>query len=205
MEDKVQNSNSAQSLNLYGYVNNNPLVKADKDGHCFDDFCIVEVTVGLLAVKAAAGAYKAWNKLLSDGKRSKDAESHAIDCVGKDCDVESIEDFQKAQVKLPNDAANAALQTVCAIPGTTCSGPVPNGKPGPADVVNGVLQTAASAAGAIDPNKPKPQPKPQPKPDPTPPPPTPPQPTPPKPKDTTWLRLPELYMHHLSPGLADLT
>jgi len=30
-----------QSLNLYGYVNNNPLSKADKDGHC-PDACVFE-------------------------------------------------------------------------------------------------------------------------------------------------------------------
>ena len=30
-----------QSLNLYSYVLNNPLSKADPDGHCVEDFCIV--------------------------------------------------------------------------------------------------------------------------------------------------------------------
>jgi RHS repeat-associated protein len=50
-----------QSLNLYGYVNNNPLSKADKDGHCAEDFCIVEGGVTAYfagaAVLAGAGAY----------------------------------------------------------------------------------------------------------------------------------------------------
>jgi len=43
-----------QSLNLYSYVNNNPLSKADKDGHCAEDFCIVEGGVTAYFVGAAA-------------------------------------------------------------------------------------------------------------------------------------------------------
>ncbi len=31
-----------QSLNLYSYVRNNPLSKADPDGHCAEDACVVE-------------------------------------------------------------------------------------------------------------------------------------------------------------------
>jgi RHS repeat-associated protein len=47
-----------QSLNLYGYVNNNPLSKADKDGHC-PDACVIEgvsagVVVGIATVGASA-------------------------------------------------------------------------------------------------------------------------------------------------------
>jgi len=38
-----------QSLNLYGYVGNNPLSKADADGHCIEDACIVEGAVALTA------------------------------------------------------------------------------------------------------------------------------------------------------------
>jgi RHS repeat-associated protein len=196
-----------QSLNLYGYVGNNPLSRADKDGHCVEPLTFAAcVVVGAAIVYGGYQAYKAWNKFLDDGKKAQDAQSHAIDCVGKDCSVESIEDIQKAREKLPNDAADAALQTACAVPGTTCSGPVPNGKPGPADAVNAILQTAA---GTIDPNKPQPQPKPQPKPEPQPPQPKPdptPPPPPPKPKntDTTVLRLPEVRPHCVSSSLAVL-
>ena len=39
-----------QSLNLYGYVNNNPLSKADKDGHCpWCAFAIAGATEGFFA------------------------------------------------------------------------------------------------------------------------------------------------------------
>jgi RHS repeat-associated protein len=47
-----------QSLNLYSYVNNNPLSKTDKDGHCAEDFCVVEggVTAYFAGAAALAGA-----------------------------------------------------------------------------------------------------------------------------------------------------
>jgi RHS repeat-associated protein len=43
-EDPVPYSSfdNPQSLNLFSYVLNNPLVKNDKDGHCAEDLCIVE-------------------------------------------------------------------------------------------------------------------------------------------------------------------
>ena len=31
-----------QTLNLYSYVRNNPMARADADGHCFWDLCIGE-------------------------------------------------------------------------------------------------------------------------------------------------------------------
>jgi hypothetical protein len=124
-----------QSLNLYEFVGNNPLSRADKDGHCFEPVSAAAcVIVGAALVIGGYEAYKHWNKFLEDGKKAQDAQSHAIDCIGKDCSVESIEDFQKAREKLPTDAMNTAVQTACAVPGTTCSEPVPNGPPGPADV-----------------------------------------------------------------------
>jgi RHS repeat-associated protein len=63
-----------QSLNLYSYVRNNPLSRADKDGHC--DWCqkiwnaVVhgepvtnkELPAAEAATKAAVAAYKQWNK-----------------------------------------------------------------------------------------------------------------------------------------------
>ena len=36
-----------QSLNLYAYVLNNPLSRADKDGHCAEDACVAETAVGV--------------------------------------------------------------------------------------------------------------------------------------------------------------
>src|ERR1700722_3786527 len=60
-----------QSLNLYGYVNNNPLSKADNDGHC-PDACVVEgltagtvVTIGAVAATAAYLSTPAGQRSLS--------------------------------------------------------------------------------------------------------------------------------------------
>jgi RHS repeat-associated protein len=38
------NLEDPQTLNLYGYVRNNPLSKTDLDGHCFEDACVIEVS-----------------------------------------------------------------------------------------------------------------------------------------------------------------
>jgi RHS repeat-associated protein len=46
-----------QSLNLYGYVNNNPLSKADKDDHCLEDACVVEGATAVVAFALTVSAY----------------------------------------------------------------------------------------------------------------------------------------------------
>jgi RHS repeat-associated protein len=43
-----------QTLNLYSYVRNNPLSRADADGHCFWDACIAEATAVVAGVGATA-------------------------------------------------------------------------------------------------------------------------------------------------------
>jgi len=63
-----------QSLNLYSYVRNNPLTRADKDGHCAEDLCVVEgggaVVVGaaILGTAAFVGAAKYFST--DSGQRS---------------------------------------------------------------------------------------------------------------------------------------
>ena len=44
-----------QSLNLYSYVLNNPLSKTDPDGHCLEDFCILEGAAVVAFVESPAG------------------------------------------------------------------------------------------------------------------------------------------------------
>ncbi|MBB5064654.1 RHS repeat-associated core domain-containing protein [Granulicella mallensis] len=44
-----------QSLNLYSYVLNNPLSKANPDGHCVEDFCIVEGAAVVAFAESPAG------------------------------------------------------------------------------------------------------------------------------------------------------
>ena len=48
-----------QTLNLYSYVGNNPLSRADKDGHCFWDLCIGETYATVVTYTALAAA-TAW-------------------------------------------------------------------------------------------------------------------------------------------------
>jgi RHS repeat-associated protein len=51
-----------QSLNLYGYEGNNPLSKADKDGHCWP-VCTALLGAGLGALAEAGGEYLKGEKL----------------------------------------------------------------------------------------------------------------------------------------------
>lgn len=48
-----------QSLNLYNYVRNVPTVKADIDGHCGEDACVMEAAVGITILVMATQAYYA--------------------------------------------------------------------------------------------------------------------------------------------------
>ena len=49
-----------QSLNLYGYVANNPTGRIDADGHCVEDLCIGEAMLAVAAVTAATHAVLAY-------------------------------------------------------------------------------------------------------------------------------------------------
>ena len=70
-----------QSLNLYSYVRNNPLSRADKDGHCAEDLCIVEggaaAGTGLYLLGAAAIAGGAAILHSPAGQRSFDTFTSA--------------------------------------------------------------------------------------------------------------------------------
>ncbi len=59
-----------QTLNLYGYVRNNPLSRADKDGHCAEDFCIVEGGAAVYVAGAALVAGTAAVLSTPAGQRS---------------------------------------------------------------------------------------------------------------------------------------
>jgi len=54
-----------QSLNLYGYVRNNPLAHADKDGHCWP---LCTVVGGALVGALTSGGAEAAKELLTTGK-----------------------------------------------------------------------------------------------------------------------------------------
>jgi len=46
------NFGNPQSLNLYSYVKNNPTTFGDPDGHCFEDLCIIELTIAFVGYEA---------------------------------------------------------------------------------------------------------------------------------------------------------
>ena len=48
-----------QSLNLYSYVRNVPTVRADIDGHCGEDACVMEAAAGVTILVMATQAYYA--------------------------------------------------------------------------------------------------------------------------------------------------
>jgi len=54
-----------QSLNLYSYVLNNPVGRADADGHCVEDFCIVEVGAAIALFHFTASPVG--QKIIHDG------------------------------------------------------------------------------------------------------------------------------------------
>jgi RHS repeat-associated protein len=59
-----------QSLNLYAYVRNNPLTRADADGHCGEDACVLEGGAALYFAGAAALAGTAAVLSTPAGQRS---------------------------------------------------------------------------------------------------------------------------------------
>jgi RHS repeat-associated protein len=59
-----------QTLNLYQYVNNNPSNKVDADGHCAEDFCIVEGGAAVYVAGAALVAGTAAVLSTPAGQRS---------------------------------------------------------------------------------------------------------------------------------------
>jgi RHS repeat-associated protein len=187
-----------QSLNLYGYVYNNPLSTADKDGHCIWDGCVVEVVATVvavgLAVKGIHDAWKWWKKTASDIDKTNIDINAGFDSYDPQQAADYAQKIQEGLTTSIQDGKATALTTACAVPGTTCSGPPPSVPPTTADAVNAVT---SAAAGTTLPDAPQPQPNPQPGPQPNPQP-TPPQPSPqpvppppPPPKNQTS----ELYFY----------
>ena len=115
-----------QTLNLYSYVRNNPLSRADADGHCFWDACIAEATAVVAGVGATA-AYLASpagqraiaatvalvNKTTDAIGRGLDALNSAPSACGVSCTSEFYPGpgasvmFSKGQATQPYDVGSA--------------------------------------------------------------------------------------------------
>jgi RHS repeat-associated protein len=100
-----------QSLNLYGYVNNNPLSKADKDGHCAEDFCVVEG--GVTAYFAGAAVLAGASAYLStpSGQRSLDTFTSAAGASFSSSFHSLTSLFSKSDSSTPAPATPAAGQS----------------------------------------------------------------------------------------------
>jgi RHS repeat-associated protein len=178
-----------QSLNLYEYVGNNPLSKADADGHCGEPISAVLCVAGAVAAGAAIyyGVIKPIGNYISktsalitasyvNAAAGGDAISACANTSG--CNVDNaIAKQSQAEANL-NQATKDAALAGC-IPGTVCGG-IPS-PPGTA------AENLINAAGAVLIDHLAPSP---PTPAPTPPTPAPIPPTPaPAPKKPTRLGL----------------
>jgi len=106
-----------QTLNLYSYVRNNPLSRADKDGHCIWDLCIGE-GAGAYAVGGAAVATAAY-LMTPQGKDSVRAAivgtgaligraAGALSSLFHKSDTETPKDVYIDPSKYPEAAGHAA-------------------------------------------------------------------------------------------------
>jgi RHS repeat-associated protein len=125
-----------QSLNLYSYVNNNPLSKADKDGHC-PDACVVEgLTAGTVVAIATVGAAAVYLSTPSGQRTASTFTSAFSSSVSSS--VSSIKNFfssSKSDSPAPAAPVGAtpAPTTAPAAPGTQTAQPTSNpwtGQPG---------------------------------------------------------------------------
>jgi RHS repeat-associated protein len=124
-----------QSLNLYSYVYNNPLSKADPDGHCAEDACVVEggtaLVVGGIAIVAGTEAYLS----TPSGQRSLSTFTSGVSSSFSNS-VSSIKNFfssSKATPAAPVGATPATPTAAPAVPGTQSNQPKSNpmtGTPG---------------------------------------------------------------------------
>lgn len=53
-----------QKLNSYSYAGNNPIIKSDPSGKCFEDFCIAEILVGYGIANSSVDSYDAINTVV---------------------------------------------------------------------------------------------------------------------------------------------
>jgi hypothetical protein len=64
-----------QSLNLYGYVRNNPMSHADVDGHCFWDVCVVEAAAVVTLAAATAVAVHNFSNYINSPQGQSDSRA----------------------------------------------------------------------------------------------------------------------------------
>ena len=184
-----------QSLNLYRYGANNPLVTVDKDGHCPPCIVVAAVIIGGAVVYTGYKAFKAFKKMIADKQKSENDKTHFIEeFQGPGDGNEQQRRYQNDQQQLLQDAADAGIKGVAAGDAIVSAGQAATGgvaesltDPGNAtdtmkESVTETLQTGNEVQheqelpDAPTPHLPVTPPSPQPSPQPAPPPPPPPKP-----------------------------
>jgi RHS repeat-associated protein len=137
-----------QTLNLYSYVRNNPLARADADGHCFWDVCIGETAAAIAAAGATAtylaspAGQKAIAATVALVNKTADAIGRGIDALNSApsaCGVSCTSEFYPGPGATSSLAFNQAAK----------SPPNPNGQQGAPDHQAEVQnQTDKAQAGA---------------------------------------------------------
>ena len=128
-----------QSLNLYDYVNNNPLVKTDADGHCPICVAVVAVAVGVAVYKG----YKAWQKFEASARTAQNSNTRlSADIVDPAKNPDKvIQQNTQANATAMQDGANAAVATEGAAAAVVTAGDA---------AVNGAAEALTNPSSAAD-------------------------------------------------------
>ena len=97
-----------QTLNLYGYVRNNPVTRADADGHC--EIVCITIVVAITAGTAAYGLYHFW-KEGEERQRQADAKTSNFLNNPSTAPIEDLSASNNAKVELYKDAAVEAIKS----------------------------------------------------------------------------------------------
>jgi hypothetical protein len=187
-----------QSLNLYGYVRNNPLSRADVDGHCDTPLtfvgCLLVVTVGAILITHELHEWAERRK-----KAEADAFQKSLDCTSSNaqCTEEELRAYDRERLRTYGEGAVKAIENTVptATPAADVTGFVIDQAKG--KIVDKLVDSAkkqgdqqkdqSNQQGQKDqkqqPSVTPPKATPPPPPPPSPQPPPPPPPPPPKKKD----------------------
>jgi len=115
-----------QTLNLYEYVNNNPLSKADADGHCPPCVVAAVVIIGVAAVVAGHELYETWKNFLHQADETQKSNTKLVDQImdntGNVDPDKAIKDNQQENIKAMQAGAEAGIAGVAAADAAVTAG-----------------------------------------------------------------------------------
>ena len=155
--------NYPQSLNLYGYVRNNPLATADADGHC-EIICVAVITG---AVVLAATGYELYNFYEEEKAKREAADKRQDDAIFHPNGTETNEDIMaghNAEAQTYADTGVLVIKNLNAQGPETSAGEAVIGAIGDKvkdKVIESVVKTAKQQTGQQKQKQQKQQPQPQ--------------------------------------------